>query len=93
MLIHRQRFCQSASPAEAEEVLQGIKLRFDELGVASPEMVVVDNCCQVRTHIVRAIPDSQVVLDVYHFMKRYVSCTLGIYTPFTDNPHILADTS
>jgi hypothetical protein len=36
-------------------------------------MVVVDNCCQVRNAIVKAIPTASVVLDVYHFMKRWES--------------------
>ncbi|KZP11522.1 hypothetical protein FIBSPDRAFT_756586, partial [Athelia psychrophila] len=72
-----QWFCQSASPAEAEEVLKGIKTRLDILGVPLPEMVVVDNCCQVRARILRALPDVQVVLDVYHFMMRYLIVIIG----------------
>ncbi|KAJ7248984.1 hypothetical protein C8J57DRAFT_991054, partial [Mycena rebaudengoi] len=42
------RFCQSASPAEMREVLEGFKKRCVELNVDLPEMMVVDNCCQVR---------------------------------------------
>ncbi|KAJ7234581.1 hypothetical protein C8J57DRAFT_1249140 [Mycena rebaudengoi] len=38
----------SASPAEMHEVLEGFKKRCVELNVDLPEMMVVDNCCQVR---------------------------------------------
>ncbi|KAJ7244851.1 hypothetical protein C8J57DRAFT_1476622 [Mycena rebaudengoi] len=39
------RFCQSASPAEMREVLEGFKKRCVELNVDLPGMMVVDNCC------------------------------------------------
>jgi hypothetical protein len=65
-----QRFCQSASPAEAQEVLEGIKHRCFELDIPVPEMVVVDNCCQVRSQLTKAMPDIRVVLDVHHFLMR-----------------------
>ncbi|KAJ7256718.1 hypothetical protein C8J57DRAFT_1235582 [Mycena rebaudengoi] len=41
-------FYQSASPAEKPEVLEGFKKCCVELNVDLPEMMVVDNCCQVR---------------------------------------------
>ncbi|KAJ7254149.1 hypothetical protein C8J57DRAFT_1236881 [Mycena rebaudengoi] len=41
-------FYQSASPAEKHEVLEGFKKCCVELNVDLPEMMVVDNCCQVR---------------------------------------------
>jgi hypothetical protein len=49
-------------------VLEGIKHRCVELGVPVPEMVVVDNCCQVRSQLTKAMPDIRVVLDVHHFL-------------------------
>lgn len=67
----RQRFCQSCSPTEAQEVLEGIKRRCAELGIPLPEMMVVDNCCQVRGHLTKVMPDMHIVLDVYHFLMRY----------------------
>src|SRR5438876_3032090 len=33
-------------------------------------MIVIDNCCQVRNAITKAIPTASVILDVYHFIKR-----------------------
>jgi hypothetical protein len=72
-----QRFCQSASPVETQEVLDGINSRCAKLGVPAPTMVVVDNCCIVQNHIVKALPGSEVVLDVYHFIARSVSCCIN----------------
>ncbi|KAH9940973.1 hypothetical protein B0H21DRAFT_697284 [Amylocystis lapponica] len=40
-------------------------------------MVVVDNCCHVRSAIVKAFPDIKVVLDVWHFMMRYLACVIN----------------
>lgn len=65
-----QRFCQSASPAELQETLEGIALRHTVMGVALPIIAIVDNCCSVREYLLRGIPDIEVVLDVYHFMMR-----------------------
>ncbi|KAF7969565.1 hypothetical protein HWV62_26925 [Athelia sp. TMB] len=63
--------------AWAEEVLKGIHLRLEILGLPAPEMIVVDNCCQVRARITRVLPDARVVLDMYHFMMRYLVVTIG----------------
>lgn len=71
LIIDRvQRFCQSVSPAEIQEVLEGFKRRCEEIGVPLPEMVIVDNCCHVRSSIVKALPEVDVVLDVWHFLAR-----------------------
>ena len=55
------------------ELLEGIKCRCDALGVAYPEMAVVDNCCHVRGDIQKVFKDIDVALDIWHFMKRYVA--------------------
>jgi len=73
-----QRFCQTASAAEIEEVLEGIKKRCLELGVPLPDLVVVDNCCNVRNTVAKVLPDAHVVLDVFHFIKRWVELSLGV---------------
>ena len=36
-------------------------------------MVVVDNCCQVRSQLTKAMPDIRVVLDVHHFLMRWAA--------------------
>ncbi|KAJ7467666.1 hypothetical protein FB451DRAFT_1178035 [Mycena latifolia] len=77
------RFCQSASPAELYEVLLGIKKRCEELGIDLPEMIVVDNCCQVEKEIHKALPDIQICLNIYHFMMRYLAAIIN----GTNNPH------
>lgn len=66
-----QRFCQSASPAEAQEALNGIRERCIKLGIDLPKILTVDNCCSVRAYLLKAIAGLEVVLDVYHFMMRY----------------------
>ena len=53
------------------EVLEGYKRRCDLLQVPYAEMAVMDNCCQVRSAIKKALPDVHIVLDVYHMLKRY----------------------
>ena len=70
-----QRFCQSCSPAEAQEVLEGIKQQCVELAIPFPEMMVVDNCCQVCSHLTKVMPDMRIVLDVYHFLMWYGTFT------------------
>ncbi|KAH9952283.1 hypothetical protein BC827DRAFT_1159983 [Russula dissimulans] len=45
-------------------------------------MVVVDNCCHIRSEIVRVFPGIDVALDVWHFMRRYMAVVLGgIHNP------------
>jgi hypothetical protein len=65
-----QRFCQSASPAEIHELLEGIKRRCSVGERELPEILVVDNCCQVRRQVCEVMPEILVVLDVYHFLMR-----------------------
>lgn len=67
-----QRLCQTQANGEIEELLGGIRERCNALGVQGPEMVVVDNCCHVRRAIERALPNAKAVLDVWHFIMRYV---------------------
>ncbi|KAJ7872646.1 hypothetical protein B0H14DRAFT_2291039, partial [Mycena olivaceomarginata] len=66
------RFCQSASPAEMFEVLEGINRRCEELGMELPSMLVAENCCQIEKEAHKAMPDIQICLDVYHFMMRAI---------------------
>ena len=68
-----QRFCQTQANGEIEELLGGIRERCGALGVPDPEIVVVDNCCHVRRAIERALPNASTVLDVWHFIMRYVN--------------------
>lgn len=74
-----QRFCQTQLNAEIEEMLTGLKRRFALLGVADPEMAIVDNCCHVKNAIRRVFPDISVLLDVWHFMMRYAQFLFDAY--------------
>ncbi|KAJ3817145.1 hypothetical protein F5880DRAFT_1493389 [Lentinula raphanica] len=67
------RFCHTQSPEEIAELLTPLRERYRELGAPPPEMIVVDNCCAVRTKILSVFPQTHVVLDVWHFLKRYLS--------------------
>ncbi|GBE81445.1 hypothetical protein SCP_0311740 [Sparassis crispa] len=71
------RFCQTQQGLEIEEVLGGLKERLGLLGDPDPSMAVVDNCCHVVKFIKRPFPDIHVVLDVWHFVKRYLICILN----------------
>ncbi|KAI0658951.1 hypothetical protein C8Q70DRAFT_899100, partial [Cubamyces menziesii] len=77
-----RRFCNTQANSELEEILIGLKRRFALLGVANPEMAVVDNCCHVKNAIKHVFPDIAVCLDVWHFMMRYLICiTNGTRNP------------
>jgi hypothetical protein len=70
-MMSNQRFCQSQSPAEIREVLEQYIERCKALGIDLPEILVADNCCQIRRPVTQAIPSIRIVLDVYHFMMRF----------------------
>ena len=65
-----QRLCHTLSNAEIGELLEGIKNRLRVLGASDPEMATVDNCCKVRSEILKWFPEIHVLLDVYHFLMR-----------------------
>jgi len=71
-----QRLCQSQSSVEIKELLDGYRQRCGELQVTSPKMVVVNNCCHVRSAIAQVFPDAHVVLDIYHFLAWCASVSL-----------------
>lgn len=53
-------------------MLLGVKRRCGELGISDPCIVTADNCCAVRTAVEAAMPDTKVVLDIFHMQMRYV---------------------
>jgi hypothetical protein len=59
-------------------MVNGIRERHEILKVPPPEMVIVDNCCQVRRQLVASLPNSSVILDVHHFLMRLVQAQ-GIF--------------
>ncbi|KAE9405193.1 hypothetical protein BT96DRAFT_1015845 [Gymnopus androsaceus JB14] len=71
------RFCQTQSAHEIAEMLTPVAVRFKELGAPDPEMVIVDNCCTVRSRIIQVWPNTKVGLDVYHLIKRYTAVISG----------------
>ncbi|RDB21084.1 hypothetical protein Hypma_011838 [Hypsizygus marmoreus] len=79
----KQKFCQSQSPVEITEMMNGLNVRCKLLGVPLAEMVTVDNCCQVRASVHQAMPHAKVMLDVYHFLMRYLAAIInGTRNPF-----------
>jgi hypothetical protein len=72
---------------EIQELLEGLKRRCIELDIPFTEMITVDNCCHVRSQIMKALPDVQVVLDVFHFIKRCVKYYPVATTP-SYSPHV-----
>ncbi|KAJ3744556.1 hypothetical protein EV360DRAFT_57566, partial [Lentinula raphanica] len=78
-----QRFCHTQSAEEIAELLLPLRERYRELGAPAPEMIVVDNCCAVRAKILSVFPDTHVVLDVWHCLKRYLNAVIrGTKNPF-----------
>lgn len=68
----QQRFCQTRTNAEITELLDSLKRRHDALRVPPPEMMIADNCCQVQKAVSTVFPGTQIGLDVWHFVVRYV---------------------
>ncbi|TFK89020.1 hypothetical protein K466DRAFT_487711, partial [Polyporus arcularius HHB13444] len=77
------RLCDNQGHAEIEELLHGLRRRFEVLQTADPEIAVADNCCHIRNAILKVFPNITVVLDVWHFMMRYLICIIN----GTKNPH------
>lgn len=68
-----QRLCPTRENAEITEVLEGLHVRHEKAGVEQPVTVTADNCCQIRAAVEAGMPGVIVVLDVFHFVSRYVS--------------------
>lgn len=68
-----QRLCQTKANAEITELLTGVRRRHEVLGLPMPQMMVTDNCCQVRRAVQSALPETTCVLDAWHFIARYDS--------------------
>ena len=75
-----QVFCQTMAGAEFAEALEGLRRRYEELGLAFPGIATVDNCCTVEAIIKAVFPEIEVKLDVHHFVMRSVSCRLSCAT-------------
>ncbi|KAF8423457.1 hypothetical protein L210DRAFT_3570273 [Boletus edulis BED1] len=71
------RLCQTKANAEITELLMGIRRRHEALGLPMPEMMVTDNCCQVRRAVESALPEADCILDMWHFIARYVAVILN----------------
>ena len=54
----------------------GVKHRHIALGVPMPEMIVTDNCCQVHRAVESALPETDCILNVWHFIARCGVCNL-----------------
>ncbi|KAL6299496.1 hypothetical protein BKA93DRAFT_829872 [Sparassis latifolia] len=68
---------------EISELLHGLKRRNMLLNVSDPSLAVIDNCCHMRSAIMKPFPDIYVMLDVWHFAMRYMICIIN----GTKNPH------
>ncbi|KAF8546806.1 hypothetical protein OG21DRAFT_1479620 [Imleria badia] len=70
--------CQTKANAEITELLTGIRRRHETLGLPMPKMMVTNNCCQVRRAVESALPEMDCILDVWHFIARYIASTLYV---------------
>ena len=53
-------------------MLSGLSHRLVCLGLPPPEILMADNCCQVRNSMQKVFPNIDVMQDVWHFLMRYV---------------------
>ena len=68
--ISPQRLCQTKANAEITKLLMGVRRHHEALDLPMPEMMVMDNCCQVRWAVESALPETDCILDVWHFIAR-----------------------
>ena len=81
-----QQLCQTKANAKTTEMLMGVKHCHVALGVPMPEMIIMDNCCQVCRVVESALPEMDCILDVRHFIARYGVCDLPFcYCAHTSN--------
>ena len=66
-----QWLCQTKANAEMTELLTVIRRHHEVLGLPMPEMMVTNNCCQVRHAVQSALPETDCILNVWHFIARY----------------------
>lgn len=85
-----QRLCFSQSNKEISELFEGIKRRCEELGIPPPAICVADNCCHISKAVIDILKDIAVVLDVWHFIKRYDLSLISMHTLI--HMHILLGT-
>ncbi|TFY77528.1 hypothetical protein EWM64_g6486 [Hericium alpestre] len=73
----------SQAHAQLIHMLHGYVRRCKIQDIPLPEITVVDSCCHFRSAILEAMPNTQVVLDTYHFMMRYLAAVVN----GLNNPH------
>ena len=56
-----------------QESLKTIKRKCDRLNVPYPEFFTVDDCCAARKTVHKILPDSNVTLDLKHFVSRMIN--------------------
>ena len=59
-------------------MLEGLVRRCKIMGVAAPLIAVLDNCCHVRNAMTPILAFLCIVLDVYHFKRRFVLSTICV---------------
>jgi transposase len=67
----------SESIEELRPYLAALKERHDQAGVKIL-VIYVDNCCTVRQKLQKIFPDATIVLDEYHWMKRWNDIVLDM---------------
>ena len=65
------RFTKSTSFSEIVDLLKDLKCRLDKAGV-SLEMVLVDDCCDVKNLYEQIFPGAKIRLDLFHACMRIV---------------------
>ena len=68
--ISPQCLCQTKANAEITKLLMGVRRHHKALGLPMPEMMVTDNCCQVCQAVESTLPETDCILDVWHFIAR-----------------------
>ncbi|KAJ3474041.1 hypothetical protein NLI96_g12682 [Meripilus lineatus] len=77
------RLCESKAGSEVTELLRRLRHRYELLGVALPSAMVVDDCCTICGPVHAAFPEIKVLLDVFHFIVRYLVAVMN----GTKNPY------
>jgi len=65
-----QRWCQTGSSKEIQEVMEGLKARYTLLGANAPLSVTADNCCDIAAAVLAAFVGCLIFLDTWHALMR-----------------------
>ncbi|KAI9570012.1 hypothetical protein HD554DRAFT_1984091, partial [Boletus coccyginus] len=69
--VSSQHLFQMKANAKITELLMGIRCHHKVLSLSMPEMMVIDNCCQVHQAMESAFSKTDWIFNMWYFITRY----------------------